>query len=71
MEYMSQHAGRSSGDAVSTQANVTSFSVDLCQPGELEPLWAKLIIIGAFVAFIGVIIAFIRDVWIWSRRAKI
>jgi hypothetical protein len=71
MEYVSQHAGHGSDGAVSTQANVTSFSVNLCQPGELEPWWAKLIIIGAFVAFIGVITAFIRDVWIWNHRAKL
>jgi hypothetical protein len=72
MEYMSQHAYHSSGDVAATQTNATSFSVDLlCQPGELEPLWSKLIILGTLVAFIVVIIAFIKDIWIWTRRVKI
>lgn len=48
MEYVSQHTYHSSGE-VSAQINVASFSVDLlCQPGELEPWWAKIIILGAF-----------------------
>jgi hypothetical protein len=72
MEYMSQHPYHSSGDVVATQTNVTSFSADfLCQPGELEPWWAKLIILGTLVAFIGVITALMRDVRIWIRKVKI
>lgn len=71
-EFVQQHAYHGSGDVVSNQTDVVKFSVDdLCQPGELEPWWAKVLILGAFVAFIGTIIEFIMDVRIWFRRVRI
>jgi hypothetical protein len=71
-EFAHQHAYHSSGEVVTNQANVTTLSADFfCQPGELEPWWARLIILGACASLIGVIAALTKDVWIWIRRVKI
>jgi hypothetical protein len=71
-EFMRQHMHQSSSAVASDESNtVTIPAAFLCQPGELEPWWAKLLILGTFVTFIGTIIRFVVDVRIWFRRARI
>lgn len=70
LEYLQKHAYHGPAP-VASEGNSVGFSAeDLCQPGELEPLWAKCIMLGAFGAFVGSVGRLIRDVWIWSRRIK-
>jgi hypothetical protein len=69
---MQQHVHQSSSAVASDESNTVSFSTaDLCRPGDREPWWAMVFILGAFVAFIGTIIRFVMDVRIWFRRVRI
>jgi hypothetical protein len=70
-EYVRQHAHQSSNTAAGDERNTVTIALDVCQPGELEPWWAKLLFLGTFVAFIGTIIRLVMDVRIWFRRARI
>ena len=70
-EYIRQHAYQSPGIATGDESNTVTLSFDPCQPGELEPWWAKIFILGAFVAFLGTIIRFAMDIRIWFRRARV
>ena len=73
-EYVQQHTSRGSGESTSSAGNAVTVTLDArlsCQPGELEPWWAKCIILGAFATFVGTIIGLIRDVWIWSRMKRV
>ena len=70
-EYETQHAYKSPGrsPALSSDGQTVSLG-DLCQPGEFEPWWAKLIILGAFGALIGTIFLFTQDAWRWIHRTR-
>ncbi len=72
IEYMQQHMHVTSGSSTANDPNTVVFPAELlCQPGELEPWWAKCIILGAFGAFIGAVVGLVGDVWAWLHRVKI
>jgi hypothetical protein len=73
-EYVQQVERHGYGEVASSASNAGTVTIDtsfLCQPGELEPWWARCIILGAFASFIATIVVLIRDVWIWSRRKRV
>ena len=71
-ELIQQHADHGSREVISNQADVVTFSVDeLCRPGELEACWAKIVVLGTLVTFIGTIAELIRDVRLWFHRVRL
>src|SRR5690348_16961976 len=46
------HAYKGTNDGSPASNSVAVSADQLCQPGELEPWWARLLILGAFIAFI-------------------
>ena len=67
-----EHTSKSTSSVAPDSSVVIGFSVeDLCRPGEQEPWWARCIILGAFVAFVGVIFGLLRDILIWRHKARV
>ena len=71
-EFVQRPANHGSREAISNQTDVVTFSVDeLCRPGDSEPWWAKIVVLGTLVTFIGTIAALIMDVRVWFRRVRL
>lgn len=70
-EFMQRIANHHSGDSVGSAQNDSAVIFIPCQPGELEPWWMKLMILGAFVSFVGVITACLIDLWHRFRRVNV